>query len=296
MGNDISAGHTYSTSPTGRQVTAENLNALCGDAEIKETFLSLKPLKSVPALSDQLLITDGGYKRITLQSMWDVFLGALVVGSALISDGSVTNLKIAPAAIFASHANGDLIHGQTVKASPEGTDEIILFDPSTGLLRKSLINTLPSNLGVGSVIGSAITNITATSTITADIPYDNSIPQISEGTEVATVVVTPPTTGDKVRIRARFNCQGSANSVFVIALFRNSTANALAAARAYVDGTLIGGVTLEFEDSPASTSAQTYRLRAGTSAGTLYINQTQSGQVFNGVGNDVTLVAEIIKG
>jgi microcystin-dependent protein len=67
MGDDLEKGTAYIE---GQQVNAANLNAHVDNATIKYTAISSKALKDPAALSDELLINDGGIlKKITLQQI-----------------------------------------------------------------------------------------------------------------------------------------------------------------------------------------------------------------------------------
>jgi hypothetical protein len=134
---------------------------------------------------------------------------------------------------------------------------------------------------------------TATRTaISATIPVDNTIPQISEGTEVLSLSITPKRTTNKIKLR--FTCQVSssvnAHVIAVAALFVAGTNDALAATltyatdanqTAYLIG--LGNLILEYEHTPGVTTSTTYSVRLGNSAGTFYINGTSVDGVLGGV-------------
>ena len=110
---------------------------------------------------------------------------------------------------------------------------------------------------------------------TTQIPYDNTIPQITEGTEFMTVTITPTSASSILEIRYQAYCSHSGANYLTGAIFRDSTANALVAGACYVnggDGTflLIG----QYRVAAGSTSATTFRFRMGqgNAGGTTYFN------------------------
>ena len=65
-------------------------------------------------------------------------------------------------------------------------------------------------------------------TTTTTIPYDDTIPQITEGGEVMTLNITPTSASSKLLITVITHLSGSVNAIFTTALFEGTTANALA--------------------------------------------------------------------
>jgi hypothetical protein len=151
----------------------------------------------------------------------------------------------------------------------------------------------------GTIVDRAYTETTTYTTVTASIPLDDTIPQNTEGTQILSASITPKTVTNRVRARVvvRGLIQDSANRQGAVCLFRGAGADAIAATSAnlYSAGAQIAQtVVLEFEDSPASTSAQTYNVRVGPSGGgTMYVNGNSSGRIFGG-SMRATLVLEEI--
>lgn len=134
---------------------------------------------------------------------------------------------------------------------------------------------------VAQVIEGAI----AATTTTATIPRDASTPLISEGTEILSFDITPAINTSKVEIDIVFTATNSANTGSSnVALFRDSVCIAVVDWDNGDDfgGGKLGNFTLHTLDSPATASAITYSLRAGTSAGTMSINQSTV-SLYNGL-------------
>ena len=142
-----------------------------------------------------------------------------------------------------------------------------------------------------------IQDSTATSTATA-LPIDNTKPQNTEGaefTQVATAI-TPSSAANMLDIEVlTYLTRGAASNGIVAALFQDTTVDALAVG---MGGETSGSthpcpVTVRHRQIAATTSATTFKLRYGGSAGTTYINQGSGGALFNGTLDTTMNVLEI---
>lgn len=133
--------------------------------------------------------------------------------------------------------------------------------------------------------------------LTTLIPYDDTIPQVTEGTQILSATITPRTTTNRVRARVVIaGAQSGTGNVYMgVALFRNGAADAIAAKATHLVNNLQGSheAVLEFEHVPASTSLQTYTVRVGLNSGTLRLNGTSTGRIYGGV-QICTLILEEI--
>lgn len=129
------------------------------------------------------------------------------------------------------------------------------------------------------VVSSAI----AAATGTTAIPDDNTAPLSTEGSQIASLSLTPKSASNKVRIRASFSvvladgADADSNVGLIVAVFRGAT---FIGAKRLPEAESVGGdLSLEIEDEPASVAALTYSLRVGlvdTAGGTWYINRSQA--------------------
>ena len=98
------------------------------------------------------------------------------------------------------------------------------------------------------------------------IPVDTSIPQNTEGTEIYTQAITPTTTTSKILIRAAGCITRGTSARVTMAIFKDSVADAIGVAMGGVDN---GGYPIDenlsgfWEFTSGSTTARTYKLRAG---------------------------------
>lgn len=126
------------------------------------------------------------------------------------------------------------------------------------------------------------------------IPNDDTIPQITEGTEFMTITLAPTNASSTLLIEMVLALEcGTAGSV-IVALFQDATANALAA----ISQTLpTGGHNLSFSFRhkmvAGTTSATTFRVRAGAQA-TVTFNGAGAARLFGGVMASSITVTEVL--
>ena len=153
----------------------------------------------------------------------------------------------------------------------------------------------------GSVMQTASTAKTDTFTTTSTTDVDLT------GLSVA---ITPTSTSDKILVRAVIKWQTSGSSAKPVwTLLRGATKIAIgdaAGSRTRASGSSVGisivtdgcyTEVIEFLDSPASASAQTYKIQVRTSASSLYINRNLTDA--DSAANDrliSTITAQVIKG
>ena len=131
------------------------------------------------------------------------------------------------------------------------------------------------------------------------IPFDNTIPQNTEGEEVLSASITPTSVTNQVLVTCEINCannyQGNSSAVF--ALFKGSGANAIATRTVNINAQHMC-VVFSFLDSPSTTSSTTYKLRCGYNSGGIYgyyINGTNTGTaLFGGTLQSSIRLSEIL--
>lgn len=154
---------------------------------------------------------------------------------------------------------------------------------------------LQRHLGSGIPVKVSSYRTGAVATGTTTMPFDDTIPQISEGDEYMTLSHTPlKTTNRLVIIVSAFHSHSAANAQSGVALFMNATANALAVAEIYENtATAVNMVTLIHEMQAGTTSAITFRVRIGSqNAGTTTFNGQSGGRKYGGVAASGILILE----
>ena len=139
----------------------------------------------------------------------------------------------------------------------------------------------------GSVIQTVNVETGAVATGTTTIPFDDTIPQITEGDEYMTLAVTPNNSSNKLEIEIVAIISNSATQNMLSAvLFQDATANALAAGTKS-QGTGTGQLsTIHFRHYMAAgtTSSTTFRVRCGgDSGGTTTFNGIAGNRKYGGV-------------
>jgi len=140
-------------------------------------------------------------------------------------------------------------------------------------------------LPTGVVVQVQSTNYTAVATGATVLPADDTIPQITEGTEFMTQTITPKSATNILVIEANLLVANSAVLFIVAALFQDATAGALAAVEQYNE-TANGSRThhLSYRMVAGTTSATTFRIRAGgSSAGTTTFNGVNTARRYGGI-------------
>lgn len=135
----------------------------------------------------------------------------------------------------------------------------------------------------GDVVKSVFVETYANTTIAANIPNDNTIPQITEGTEILSASITPASATNILQVD--LICYGSeiANSSDGVpfALFKDSGADAVAVAVAMGVWSSLnfssGVAVLRFRVVAGSTAATTFSVRTGIGSGSMILNSAPSG-------------------
>jgi hypothetical protein len=160
-----------------------------------------------------------------------------------------------------------------------------------------------SAISSGSVVSRAYGSYATSADLTTVIPLDDTIPQITEGTEVVTAAITPSSASNRVRATFTTMVAGDDTNTIqyaVAALFRDATANAIYATAVKVVpevGADVGLAILSFvfEHVPGTTSSTTYRVRVGPDAGDpIRLNGTAAARLFGGVAQASLVLEEIV--
>jgi hypothetical protein len=223
--------------------------------------------------------------------------------SAEVQTGTDANKAVTPATLQACTATTTRLGVVSLATAAEtitGSDNTKAITPA------DLLATLPAT---------AYAEYNSYSSFTSVIPYDNTIPQNTEGTQLLTASITPKKTTNRVRIlfQATFFGDGSGGALStnkqraIAALFQDSIANALkaqaitvneeAGSNNDIENGMYNDIMMVFEHSPNTTSAVTYKIRVGPDAGTIYINGDNgslAGAVFGGVFTATLSVQEIL--
>jgi hypothetical protein len=152
-----------------------------------------------------------------------------------------------------------------------------------------------SNMPAGTVLQVVNVQSGTVATGTGTIPFDNTIPQITEGTEYMTLAITPTSATSMLLISVVFYSSNTPQDEMSFALFQDSTANALAAVSNTPFTATARQVTcFTHKMTSGTTSATTFRVRAGmASAGTVTFNGQSGAQRFGGVAASSITIYEV---
>jgi len=149
-----------------------------------------------------------------------------------------------------------------------------------------------TNLATGAVV--QVKNVMNFNLVngTTVLPKDDTIPQKTEGTEMLTLAITPTNANNKLLIVVHGFWGTTTADWLTVALFQDTTANALAASANYEQGanaTNAKGVTHFM--TAGTTSETTFKVRVGNkSSATSSMNGINSGRLFGGImGSGITI-------
>jgi len=235
------------------------------------------------------------------------YIADSAVTTAKIADSAVTTAKVSNSAISNDkirNSIGTSIIGRSANSTGVVADiqatandqflkrsgDALVFstiNPSTDLPSGAVINcltitdniprTLDFSLGSGNIF----------------IPYDNTTPQISEGVQIIELTITPKKLTNKIVSRISFT-GSTVSGLLIAALFRNNEPNAICTAVVEL-GVTFQPLTLDFVDTPNSTSATRYSIRvSGSNSNDVYINKPSNTVfIFNQTLNTVFTLTEI---
>ena len=148
----------------------------------------------------------------------------------------------------------------------------------------------------GVVVQVVNTQTGAVATSTAIIPNDNTIPQISEGGLYLTRAITPTNSSNKLLINVVMNMAGGSGTTLQVALFQDSTANALACQQEqYSDPNCMQNISFSHYMAAGTTSSTSFTVRMGTSgATTTTLNGASGSRNGGGVNISSITITEIL--
>ena len=129
--------------------------------------------------------------------------------------------------------------------------------------------------GVGVLVQMGVDTNTA-NTALGTIPYDGTVPQDTEGTEILSVTLTPTSGSNTLLIEAVVNLGHDAGSgdQRIVALFKDSDSSATVATVHHDSGGECVPVILRYFDTSPTTSSQTWAIRAGSNNGNVSLNRS----------------------
>ena len=175
----------------------------------------------------------------------------------------------------------------SANTTPLTTDIVpMVDDPAcTPATQKITIGNLVSatTFPAGAVVQVVGTNFSAVASGTTLLPYDDTIPQNTEGIEVMTQAITPKSTTNILVITAVVFLSSSIDQNMAAALFQDTTADALffSGHRTSASTTTMDQISIQHTMVAGTTSATTFKIRAGgNGAGTTTFNGVAAGRFY----------------
>ena len=219
-------------------------------------------------------------------------IGALDAETAIATDDLVviTDTSDSNAANKMTVANFlKAVNALTEDTSPdESADFVLSYDASASAAKKvAFVNyaLALSQFPAGPLIARSSTQTGAVATGTTVMPFDDTVPQNTEGDQYMTLAHTPLATTNILEIQVTAVVAASLAMGIGVALFQDSTAGALAGAyEILAAANNIATVTFTHKMVAGTTSATTFKVRAGpSSAGTVTVNFQSVGRIHGGV-------------
>lgn len=201
---------------------------------------------------------------------------------------------------------GDLQQDQYYKMIYDGTQFVVLnpelpYIDATNMtgapaLDASNMTNVPNPKSAGDIVQVVNTQTGAVATGTTTIPDDDTIPQNTEGTEFMTLAITPTNSSNKLLIQAEaFLANSGGANILAMALFQDSTANALAATGMQSPATNFPiPLVMSYYMTAGTTSSTTFKIRAGSDiSGTTTFNGEGGSRRYGGVIPSSITITEI---
>lgn len=158
------------------------------------------------------------------------------------------------------------------------TQIVCLRYDATGVIWEVLFNSLTKN-----ILQIVYFQTGAYATGGTTLPYDNTIPQNTEGNEFMSLAITPKNTTSLLKIDVITVLSSNATKTLATALFQDSTVNALAVSASSVTPSYLTVQKLTYYMTAGTTSSTTFKVRCGSEAGgNCYFNGNSTTAVYGG--------------
>ena len=147
----------------------------------------------------------------------------------------------------------------------------------------------------GDVVQSTLSTTGTVATGTTALPYDNTIPQITEGDQYMSLALAPTNAANILIVEVSAYGTNSAVDQWIGAVFQAGIAGALIAGINDVgNGNSVRPLFLEYTMIAASVSSLTFSFRAGAGSGTTTFNGSAGSQYLGGVLNSFIKITELM--
>lgn len=208
-----------------------------------------------------------------------------------VAAGAITTRELADGQITADKLSADISAQLGVADGSVTTAKIVDSAVTEVKLDPGVRGKLVAAGAVLQVVQNARTDVVG---ITAYIPPDDTIPQVSEGYEILSQAITPSSASNKILVTSKISFGSNSAINVAVALFRGTTC----IAADIVPSVNSGDSIIEFLDSPATASSVTYSVRIGNTDGVSLVglNAQPSGavyRIFGGVSQSALILKEV---
>ena len=160
---------------------------------------------------------------------------------------------------------------------------------------RSLLNVENGATAIGKIVQVVNVQDGQVATGSTAIPWNDTIPQNTEGNQFMSLAITPTNSSNKLKIEVHVECAPPATNRVQAALFKDSTANALASSRAiFASGAADSQMSFTHFMTAGTTSTITFKVRCGiTTAGTFSFNGRLGVRLHGGVLASSITITEI---
>lgn len=178
----------------------------------------------------------------------------------------------------------ETINQQNEDLTPTQDDYVPTWDATTGTTKKATLRNMQLS---GSVVQFVSLISTAVASASTALPYDDTIPQNTEGDQYMTLAITPRSLTNILVIEVVAGLSSAGASAISGALFQDATANALAA-MGFPDAAALNNnifpLTIRHIMTAGTIASTTFKFRAGTSAGfTTTFNGSAGVRIFGAI-------------
>lgn len=149
-------------------------------------------------------------------------------------------------------------------------DTDILLDQTVTNVESLITNF--QNSGNGVILQKKSYKTSTVSTMSALIPYDNTVPQITEGTEVMAIDFTPMSATSKILIEVDLSVDCSSNYYIMAAVFDSRNSSALRTSMAWNYSATGQSRSFRHIVNNDSVTSRRYSVRLGVNGGVLTFN------------------------
>lgn len=285
------------TKANGKSVTPSELSEdttpqLSGDLDCNGNQIQWSKGADVASATALPVLTDGNYFDVT---------GTTAVTSINSTGGPGTLIKLHfdDVLTLTHHATNLILPGAANITTAAG-DEAEFIEYASGQYRCTNYQVAANSPGAttgGKVVAHTYSSTAATTTSSSVIPFDDTIPQNTEGTELITVSHTPASSSNILEIHVQILFSMASNNTAIFPLFQDSTADAIAVGVG--DGPVtdeMGSVYFIHRMTAGTTSSTTFKVRYGpAAAATVRINGevNAAARRFGGVATSSIRVIEL---